>query len=366
MYTPQFELKKLKFEPIYLNSQSAKIEQSENETPKFDIDSINTRLGKGDKEALKELEINRISYSLTESASGYTIKYSYEGINYTIVYFSSETTGQGSSDNINTKPVEPAVPEETEESEGAFNYSEAGIDKDKNVEEYLPHETKLKSEFEMPGNNNHWNDLYAEIEKIKLQLLEYLKTQLNKEGTTLEDSHIEKILNAFITKAVDDIKWRNSTTIEDLINTIKKGIDNLALDNRKGLMSTIDLPGFVTDSEWFVDSDRYLLYTDYYFLSDDEKKMKACLEWVDAYKKNNGESSVRDKNRVIEYMNVYAEHIKKDLKSEYPNLTENEIDSIITLASRKTIQELKTNSDGMYGLGENLTKFEELCFEYAE
>ena len=364
MYTPQFELKKLKFEPISLNSQSAKIEQSESETPKFDIDSINTRLGKGDKEALKELETNRISYSLTESASGYTIKYSYEGINYTIVYFASGATSQGNSDSTNTKPVEPTVSEETEENEGAFNYSEAGIDKNKKVEEYVG--VKSKDNFEMPGNHSQWDILYAEIEKIKPQLLEYLKTQLNKEGTTLEDSHIEKILNAFATTVIDDFTWNSKhyTTIEDVINTIKQGIDNLTLDYR--LRSTIDLPRFVTDSEWFVDSDRYLLFTDYYFLSDDEKKMKACLEWVDAYKKNNGESSVRDKNRVIEYMNVYAEHIKKDLKSEYPNLTDNEIDSIIDVASRKTIQELKTNSDGMYGLGENLTKFEELCFEYAE
>ena len=54
-------------------------------TSKVDTDSINDRLGKGDKTALKELEAQKIAYTLAENASGYTVKYSYNGTNYTIL-----------------------------------------------------------------------------------------------------------------------------------------------------------------------------------------------------------------------------------------------------------------------------------------
>lgn len=67
--------------------------------PKVDTDSINDRLGKGDKTALKELEAQKIAYTLAENASGYTVKYSYNGTNYIITYYAKEEITEAKPEN---------------------------------------------------------------------------------------------------------------------------------------------------------------------------------------------------------------------------------------------------------------------------
>ena len=101
-------------------------------TSKVDTDSINDRLGKGAKTALKELEAQKIAYTLAENASGYTVKYSYNGTNYTITYYAKEEITEAkpekpfTGETTGTESGEvPALPE-TEEP--LFDYSD--VDKD--------------------------------------------------------------------------------------------------------------------------------------------------------------------------------------------------------------------------------------------
>ena len=142
--------------PNKLAVETAQKVEKVSETAKFDIDSINERLGAGDKDALKELEAQKISYSLIENANGYTVKYSYEGNNYTIVYFAPETPeiddggGAGNVDGTEDPdtpsdidepdvpvtpeepevPVTPEEPGDVEEPDFVFDYTSAGVDED--------------------------------------------------------------------------------------------------------------------------------------------------------------------------------------------------------------------------------------------
>lgn len=183
-------------------------------TSKVDTDSINDRLGKGDKTALKELEAQKIAYTLAENASGYTVKYSYNGTNYTITYYAKEEITEAkpekpfTGETTGTESGEvPALPE-TEEP--LFDYSD--VDKDAKAEDFynednISDDNKFTMILGGKGDvdSGAWDNLFAELEKMKPQLMDYMKQQLESVGRVYDEEKAEKIINRLITQAVERI-----------------------------------------------------------------------------------------------------------------------------------------------------------------
>ena len=111
-----------------------------------------------------------------------------------------------------------------------------------------------------------------------------------------------------------------------------------------------------------------MLYTDDYFLTENEQKLKECLEAKESYE-NGGDYWTRLVN-VQEYIDCYAELYKNILQEEFPYLTESECDSIVARAASEAKGNpvgAHENANGFtsYSLPENLINFEELCRKYA-
>ena len=462
------------------------------ETAKFDIDSVNERLGAGDKDALKELEAQKISYSLIENANGYTVKYSYEGNNYTIVYFAPETPekdnggGTGNlgvtedsdtTDGINDSyvpitpekpedveepevPVIPEEPENVEEPDFVFDYSSAGVDEDVKAED-LYNEDKVEnrelkyldiiSNVDSDVDAGGWDDLFAELEKMKPQLKEYMKQQLEKYGFIYDEETADKLLNEFITQAVKELisQLRNEDkdnqiliakqidaikdvvpsepleTVEDLVNYIKDQLD-LTKKETDPKKETDDLynisPLHVNENEtetetpytdrWYLDlfemSDKtedsektedpdktklnyvtigtgnnpdysiyldeggYLLDTADYFLTEEEKELKRLLEMV----KGSSGSLVDNKDEAVEYIDKYAEYLRKVLGHRYGLMPTEEFNQVFNniVSSFKSGDALEPNDLGVIIIRDALQEFDKQVredmqkayFEYLE
>ncbi len=408
------------------------------DTAEFDIDSINERLGAGDKDALKELEAQKISYSLIENANGYTVKYSYEGNNYTIVYFAPETpvTDDGGAENTGDTgnvggteetdapsdvdepdaPVTPEEPEETEEPDFVFDYSSAGVDEDVKAED-LYNEDKVEnrelkfldsiSNVDSDADAGGWDDLFAELEKMKPQLKEYMKQQLEKYGFVYDEETADKLLNQFITEAVEalisDTSLRNFLdkhpkykaqhepleTVEDLINYIKDKLDLTKEEtgSQYNMSSLVDKNETPYANKWYLDlfentdenkeqdnmvainvahnSDysvyldegEYLLETADYFLTEDEKELKKILEMVRGYKSGPG---VTNKDEAIEYIDKYAEYLRKVLGHRYGLMPTEEFNQVFNniVSSFKSGDALEPNDAGIIIISEMLQKFD--------
>lgn len=412
------------------------------DTAEFDIDSINERLGAGDKDALKELEAQKISYSLIENANGYTVKYSYEGSNYTIVYFAPETPeiddGGGAGNVGGTEetdapsdvdepdaPVTPEEPEETEEPDFVFDYSSAGVDEDVKAED-LYNEDKVEnrelkfldsiSNVDSDVDAGGWDDLFAELEKMKPQLKEYMKQQLEKYGFIYDEETADKLLNQFITEAVETLisdlrheefnnqanSWNMVSyeskfssphepleTVEDLVNYIKDKLDLTKEEtgSQYNMSSLVDKNETPYANKWYLDlfentnenkeqdnivainvahnSDysvyldegEYLLETADYFLTEDEKELKEILEMVRGRKSGPG---VTNKDEAIEYIDKYAEYLRKVLGHRYGLMPTEEFNQVFNniVSSFKSGDALEPNDAGIIIISEMLQKFD--------
>ncbi len=463
--------------PNKLAVETAQKVEKVSETAKFDIDSVNERLGAGDKDALKELEAQKISYSLIENANGYTVKYSYEGNNYTIVYFAPETPetdngggtgnvgvteGSDTTDGINDSyvpvtpekpedveepevPVTPEEPEDTEEPDFVFDYSSAGVDEDVKAED-LYNEDKVEnrelkfldsiSNVDSDVDAGGWDDLFAELEKMKPQLKEYMKQQLEKYGFIYDEETADKLLNEFITQAVKELisQLRNEDkdnqisiakqidaikdvvpsepleTVEDLVNYIKDQLD-LTKKETDPKKETDDLynisPLHVNENEtetetpytdrWYLDlfemSDKtedsektedpdktklnyvtigtgnnpdysiyldeggYLLDTADYFLTEEEKELKEILEMVEG---RTAGPLVDNKDEAVEYIDKYAEYLRKVLGHRYGLMPSEEFNQVFNniVSSFKSGEALEPNDLGVIIIRDALQEFD--------
>ena len=432
-----------------------KVEKVE-ESADFDINSINDRLGQGDKDALKELEAQRISYSLIENANGYTVKYSYEGSNYTIVYFAPETPATGVDEAGNTgaagnvgetedteapsdveesdgteAPSGTEEPEETEETDFVFDYAAAGVDEDVKAEN-LYNEDKVEdndslnsftykevtSSYNGPDSGT-WDALFAELEKMKPQLKEYMKQQLEKYGFVYDEETADKLLNQFITEAVETLiadlqikekeeKYGNDIkhfvslidephepleTIEDLVNYIKDKLDLTKEDTgaQYNSVSLVDKKETPYENKWYldmfeknednqnsneltelsansseysiyIDEDGYLLETADYFLTEEEKELKQILQML------KGQGSipvVKTKNEAIEYIDKYTSHLQKVLQHRYLLMPEEQFNQIFNnlVSSFKNNQIPDPDEIGMIYIHEVLQAFDDYVRE---
>lgn len=379
--------------------------------PKVDTDSINDRLGKGDKTALKELEAQKIAYTLAENASGYTVKYSYNGTNYTITYYAKEEITEAkpekpfTGETTGTESGEvPALPE-TEEP--LFDYSD--VDKDAKAEDFynednISDDKKFTMILGGKGDvdSGAWDNLFAELEKMKPQLMDYMKQQLESVGRVYDEEKAEKIINRLITQAVeripqDGVAWSYSLsgigdpasnrlpekpTIEDLMNYMKNCLDLTPDKEGNGvfaqLINTVST-GYERDFERkaddgklkinsyspYYEEDGYLLDTADYFLTDEEKEMKFVMKVTDNEYSSYGTS---DKTKLFGYIDTYAKHMEKVIRHRHPSLSDTQITSIMTDAKNKVkYSDLpKPNENGIYSIDDTLAKLEELVLKYAD
>lgn len=303
----------------------------------------------------------------------------------------------------------------TEEKDYEFDYSAAGVDETVAAEELYNEDNVEKSDIrnamEVLGvgspvntdvDSGAWDDLFAELEKMKPQLKEYLKQQLEANGYIYDEETADKLLNKFITEGVDalitDIRMEYAEengrgftallagarepenrlkTVEDIVNYIKDQIDlspetpednntfaslinafketfakswYTSLFERSPEAESED-PIFamekLADDDYnsYIDGDHYLLETADYFLSDEEKEMKEVLEIV------NGTASsypaVYSKEEAIGYIDTYSEHLNKELGHQYRLMPESEfditMDFLITSFKVKSIPEPDEN-----------------------
>jgi len=389
---------------------AAKIQETH--SLKIDTDSINERLGKGDKTALKELEAQKIAYTLAENANGYTVKYSYNGTNYTITYYAKE--------EIDVKPEKPVtgetttetgvddVPAQSETEEPSFDYSD--VDKGAKAEDFynednIPDNKKLTMLLGGKGgvDSGAWDDLFAELEKMKPQLLDYMKQQIESVGRVYDEEKAEKIINRLITQAVERIpkdgellsysvfdrgaqvsnRLPENPTIEDLMNYIKNCLDLTPDEKGDGIFNQIVntiSSGYECDFELaegeenkfkvstyssYYDEDGYLLDIADYFLTDEEKEMKFVMKVTDNEHSSYGTS---DKTKLFGYIDTYAKHMEKVIRHKHPSLTDAQITSIMIDAKNKVkYSDLpKPNANGIYSIDDTLAKLEELVLKYAE
>lgn len=281
----------------------------------------------------------------------------------------------------------------TEEKDYEFDYSSAGVDEEADAtgfydEDLIPEEKKIQMLFGTQGNVDAggWDNLFAELEKMKPQLLDYIKTQVEARGLTFNQDEAEKYLETYITDAVEHIpqdgksiliKFGQSNlpenpTVEDLVNYIKAQIDKrmgIYEDREYGVEHIFTLSNqtaFSTKREdRYIATDEYLLDTADYFLTEEEKEMKFVLKVTSS---DQSSYTIKDKQKLYGYIDTYAEHMEKVLKYDYPSLSDNQIASIISDAKNQVkYSDLpEPDSRGLYSIDDTLAKLEELCLEYAE
>ena len=233
----------------------------------FDVDDINEQLGRGNKDALELLDKHHIPYTLAQRENGYTVKYSYNGTNYTISYYTPQsignpedttpeapdsTPGTPSAETPTTEtPTTPAKPDndtsvdepetdvevppetpteetpevdETEKNEEAagveeteetptdprFDYSVVG-NLDTPVKDLYNKETLYEDyKFKIAGSGEKrissggYDSVLEDLSEMKPQLKSYIKSELEAKGLTYDESIIDKYLNAYISKALSE------------------------------------------------------------------------------------------------------------------------------------------------------------------
>ena len=369
---------------------SFKINTINNDTSnstEFDINIINERLGCGDKDALKELEAQKVSYTLTENSEGYTVKYSYEGINYTITYYQSQANEnkEENNDTENSNSINNLedIQENSQIKEGKYGFDYSGINKDAKA-------ASFNSNTDSSVDSGNWDELFAELEKIKPQIIEYIKAEVEAKGLVFDAEETEKYLNKYFTDAVKKVsgevfisnKLRKNLTVEDLINYVMEQVDR-AINKTEGNQGDANTflnkfhasmsknLGIFTEggySDQYADYD-YLKDTADYFLSDEDKEMKFLLIAADQAIDNEAVYTTSDKEELYSYIDTYSKYLEtylnSDFYTDYYNFPKDKITELVTYAaSRIKYEELPSkDNNGMYNIGAVLLKFKQICIE---
>ena len=358
-----------------------------------DLEALNERIGKGDKSALKELEQKGIPYAIKEDDNGFTVNYSYNGNNYTIVYISPNSqNNEIQNPEIPQEETLDTVEEQPEKndvsSEILPNLENSDINVDANAADFYNSnkisENELKTSLGTKSFVDYggWDSLFQELEKIKPQLLDYIKMKVEEKGLTFDKEKAEKYIEVYMTRAVElipiegqdvkinfnEVRLPKEPTIGDIINYIKERIDKeVDLTNKDSILELFNknnLYHAFSEEEInnFTDLDKYLLYTADYFLTDEEKEMKFVMKLM----ANESSYSVSSKDQLLDYINTYAKHVKKVLIAQYENLTEMQIDEIIKKAVNLINNSVKPSEEGFYCVYDSLTMLEHLCIAAAE
>lgn len=263
-----------------------------------------------------------------------------------------------------------------------FEIDFSGVNKETRVKD-LSDDDKFGKYLLVPTDevDSGADKIFAELDKIKPQLLEYLKSRMKSLG--IDTKWAEQILDKILTDAVKDaykidfsfegaVKLSSSNkpelaenpTIEDLVNYCKSLIDyeypanddnNLMSLFQKGLKSS----GII---EIGYAEDQYLLATADYFLTDEEKQLKEVMKIL--RDKNESETLVQDTQKLNDYIDTCEIHMLNVLKHRYPYESEEQLKTLIQTV-RSSLY-IAPNSNGEYVLDSILKEFENNCLVQAK
>ena len=390
----------------------ASVEQPESE---FNVDAINDRLGQGDKDALTLLSNNKIPYTLAENTDGYIVKYSYNGTNYTITYYAQKESDKTDNSVVSDTTTEekPEVDTDTTTGTSGLGEDEAMADDDSkyswfdySVIEDLDAEIgeywvnpyaddnstigQIKSDLSKMQVASY-DAAFEELSKIKPQLQEYIKKELETLELEYDEAVVDKYLNMFITKAittaVDATRSLNNPTVyslatgmpqdatmEDIVNFVINEVD-FALGKGRGNSLSQDadriqdvfeaLKGQLKPENQFknekIESYDYLFDTADYFLSDDEQKLKTAMNATE----KTGYLTAQNEGELGDWIDTYAVRMKALLMpgGEKFNISEDEIDSIIKQAKEGALDNAQyiSESKQLYNVGDVLKDFKARC-----
>ena len=416
--------------------ESSKVEYvNEKPVQEFNVDDINEQLGKGNLDILQELDKNQIPYTLAERSNGYTVKYSYKGTNYTIAYYAPQNSGNAVNNDSNTvsgnenseateETESPTVsenediPEETpavEQPETDDTQNDVGYEFDfsniDNLDEPVIAVRKPNSTEAYKSSNISLSEIdddrvldgiFKEIEKIKPQIKEYIKTKLEEYGcpehyngeiveqylnslitkvvtyaansNLREQSPILSALNDFSSKSTYGISLPDSPTLKDTINYIIESIDSI-LDRVKpssNIKEMLDRISTLNNNTLF--NTNYLVYgenllnTADYFLTNEEKKLKETLQIAQRSSKS---YITNDKNEVVEHLDTYSAYMNLRLETAFPDNPEI-IDKILANAKTYVLNNMENYRleppfpDDYYDVTNILKDYEDKCLELAD
>ena len=169
------------------DSAKAAAVKSVSNQPEVDIDEINEQLGKGNRDALSQLEELGISYTLAERDNGYTIKYSYNGTNYTIAYFAPQTTEEESTPT----ETQPAQPTQTPTTEETTETGDSSADNDDTTMAQIYTTEILQNVYHFTDAEMEqyfeWYEVKNEVFDVKGWIIKPELTINGKEISTLDD-----------------------------------------------------------------------------------------------------------------------------------------------------------------------------------
>ena len=295
------------------------------------------------------------------------------------------------SSGAQTNPTTPEIPiilEEEENAEFTFDYTSVNSEtlvEDMCNENEISNIEKLMSEKGLYNvDSGAWNDVFRELEKMKPQLMNYIKAQMENNGLEYNAENAEKYIEIYMTEAVqcsisdtrinfwdEDLEFPENPTIEDLVNYIRDRIDSeiekytvRSSENSYFDKAPIKFKGSTFNDVKYM-QDYYLMDIADYFLTEEEKEMKFVMEVT---QDNSSTHCTKDKDLLIGYVDTYAKHMEKVLKSEYSDFTDRQVDSIINAAKTYSLymDPPEPNKEGLYMIDVLLKAFEEKCLEYAE
>lgn len=402
----------------YLNRTASSQNTSRNSSnPEINIDKIIDKLMSGDTSDLETLKKLCTEFSFVRNEHGYSILFTYQGKGYSIVYSDAkdpeqcsindrkmttsnylkkleELQGNGfgtmsASDTRNNQKI--SAPDYSNEfdysnvsdlnSRIADTYDENGI-----YDDYYK-KSMLGSRRSLDVNSGAWDSLLNSLSQVKDQLQQYVKAQMESRGLKYDESFVEQKLNLMITSIASVAIGSNNTnnayiagSMEGIFSSYKldtvQDCVNALIDFTKQYFKAQDSAsgtGFSKDnkfrnlkdffnpdkSEISKSQDPTLENTADFFLSGDEKMLKEALRSVRHTDVKAHTTS--DKNEILDYLRVYADHMKKVLKQNYPNLTDDKITSVIDSSNQKVQSHMEPDANGLYDLGSILNNFAMFC-----
>lgn len=344
---------------------------SEATTVKFSLEEAQKLLNEGNiDEIIKYFEEHNQPYKYSEdkTTGKFTFSFEYQNHTYTHVFYNEN--------GVDSNEVYPEEPSDNEYDENGFSFG--NIEKDTTLDEL--YDENGVSELEdilsnkmLGGTKGNvdaggWDKLFAQVETMKPQFLEYIREQLKSRGKEYNESTAEKYLNVFITKAIrsygegsykygfNNIDLPENPTFEDLVNCIKKEIDSEINS------TTLDISPFSGELDYYT-LDYYLVDTADYFLTEEEKELKFVMEVVT----DNISHGTEDFELLKKYVNTYSIHMGNYLKAKYPNLSEQNISIILNQAYSLVMENNTPNPDsrGIYSIDGVLELYKYKCIELA-
>lgn len=233
-------------------------------------------------------------------------------------------------------------------------------------------------------DEGYWDNALEALEKLKPQLHEYIKAQMENTGANYDYDSVEKILNTFISEAVtsglinanlpleqDENNWDkcnvptgNSTSnfkMSAVVNSLLSKIDGeLGIDSKYtdfGMKSyPHDAPNaFTEENQTRGLYNSPIMETADKYLSEEEKILKSVLVGLTIDDSiPYGNTYTWTKQTVDKVVELYSEHVKSYLKSQYQTLSDEEISTILNNVKNDTLQnsviESIKNSNGSYDL----------------